>query len=403
MKFSSKTFVVLVLVLGLLASVVGCAAPSTPTATPTTTASPTASPTPTPTQPPAKDIIIGVVAPLTGEAATFGKSTQEGAELAAAEWNAKGGINGSTIVLKIADDKGDPTEGAAAFTRLIDQEKVVAIVGTVMSKVSLAGAPICQAKKIPMISPTSTNEKVTLVGDFIFRACFIDNFQGVVGAAFAYNNLKVTKAACLFDVGNDYTKGLSESFRDAFVKLGGEVVGFEAHPTGATDFNAQLTKILASNPGLIYISDYYNDVGLITKQARALGYKGFFLGGDGWDSPELVKIGGDAVEGGFFTNHFSKDDTRPEVQEFVKNYTTKYGAAPDALAALAYDASNLMFDAIKRAGSTDGAAIRDAMAKANFKAVSGTITFDANRNPIKAAVIIEIKGGQQAYKATVQP
>jgi len=391
---TARVLLIFALITGLVFFGVSCGGGTT-TTTPTTQ--------PPTTQPPAKDIIIGVVAPLTGDSATFGKSTQEGAELAVAEWNAKGGINGSQIVLKMADDKSDPTEGAAGITRLIEQEKIVGEIGTVQSKVSLAIAPILQAKKIPMISPTSTNEKVTLVGDFIFRACFIDNFQGVVGAAFAYDNLKLTKAACLFDVGNDYTKGLAENFRDAFIKLGGEIVGFEAHPTGATDFNAQLTKIIAAGPELLYLSDYYNDVGLICKQARALGYTGFFLGSDVWDSPVLVEVGGDAVEGGFFTNHFSKDDTRPEVQAFVKDYTAKFGAPPDALAALAYDAANLMFDAINRAKSTDGTAIRDALKVANFKAVSGTIKFDANRNPIKAAVIIENKGGQQTYKATVQP
>jgi len=391
---TARVLLIFALITGLVFFGVSCGGGTT-TTTPTTQ--------PPTTQPPAKDIIIGVVAPLTGDSATFGKSTQEGAELAVAEWNAKGGINGSQIVLKMADDKSDPTEGAAGITRLIEQEKIVGEIGTVQSKVSLAIAPILQAKKIPMISPTSTNEKVTLVGDFIFRACFIDNFQGVVGAAFAYDNLKLTKAACLFDVGNDYTKGLAENFRDAFIKLGGEIVGFEAHPTGATDFNAQLTKIIAAGPELLYLSDYYNDVGLICKQARALGYTGFFLGSDIWDSPVLVEVGGDAVEGGFFTNHFSKDDTRPEVQAFVKDYTAKFGAPPDALAALAYDAANLMFDAINRAKSTDGTAIRDALKVANFKAVSGTIKFDANRNPIKAAVIIENKGGQQTYKATVQP
>jgi len=391
---TARVLLIFALITGLVFFGVSCGGGTT-TTTPTTQ--------PPTTQPPAKDIIIGVVASLTGDSATFGKSTQEGAELAVAEWNAKGGINGSQIVLKMADDKSDPTEGAAGITRLIEQEKIVGEIGTVQSKVSLAIAPILQAKKIPMISPTSTNEKVTLVGDFIFRACFIDNFQGVVGAAFAYDNLKLTKAACLFDVGNDYTKGLAENFRDAFIKLGGEIVGFEAHPTGATDFNAQLTKIIAAGPELLYLSDYYNDVGLICKQARALGYTGFFLGSDGWDSPVLVEVGGDAVEGGFFTNHFSKDDTRPEVQAFVKDYTAKFGAPPDALAALAYDAANLMFDAINRAKSTDGTAIRDALKVANFKAVSGTIKFDANRNPIKAAVIIENKGGQQTYKATVQP
>jgi branched-chain amino acid transport system substrate-binding protein len=398
----ARVLLIFALITGLVFFGVSCGGGTT-NPTPTGSPSPTtSSPSPTP-PPPAKDIIIGVVAPLTGDSATFGKSTQEGAELATAEWNAKGGINGSQIVLKLADDKSDPVEGAAGITRLIEQDKIVGEIGTVQSKVSLAIAPILQAKKIPMISPTSTNEKVTLVGDYIFRACFIDNFQGVVGAAFAYKDLKVTKAACLFDVGNDYTKGLAENFRDAFTKLGGEIVGFEAHPTGATDFNAQLTKLIAAGPALLYLSDYYNDVGLICKQARALGYTGFFLGGDGWDSPELVKIGGADVEGGFFTNHFSKDDTRPEVQGFVKDYTAKFGAPPDALAALAYDAANLMFDAINRAKSTDGTAIRDALKVADFKAISGQIKFDANRNPIKAAVIIEIKGGQQTYRATVQP
>jgi len=391
----------LISVLAIVALIAGCAGPSSTPSASSPTASTSASPSASPTQ--AKEIVIGVVAPLTGEAATFGKSTQQGAQLAADEWNAKGGLLGAKIRLVVSDDKGDPTEAAAAFTREIEQDKVVAIVGTVMSKCSLAGAPICQAHKIPMISPTSTNPRVTEVGDYIFRACFIDPFQGTVGAKFAYDNLGVRKAACIFDVGNDYTKGLSEYFRDKFKELGGEIVGFEAHPTGTTDFNAQLTKIISAGPELIYISDYYNDAGLIMKQARALGFKGYFLGGDGWDSPDLVKIGGDAVEGGFFTNHFSKDDPRPEVQNLVKAYTAKFGEPPDALAALAYDAANLMFDAIQRAGSTDGTAIRDALKTTNFKAVSGQITFDQNRNPVKAAVIIEMKNGQQVYKATVQP
>lgn len=351
----------------------------------------------------ASKILIGLIVPLTGEAATYGVSTKQGAELAAAEINTGGGLLGKQIAFKIADDKGDPTEGAAAYTRLIDQDKVAAIIGAVMSKVSLAGAPICQSRGVPMITSSSTNPKVTEVGDYIFRACFIDPFQGTVGATFAFNDLKVKKAACIFDVGNDYTKGLSEFFRDRFSRLGGRIVGFEAHPTGATDFNAQLTKMIAAQPELIYISDYYNDVGLIAKQARDLGFKGYLLGGDGWDSPDLVGIGGTSVEGGYFTNHFSKDDKRPEVKDFVAAYTAKFGAAPDALGALGYDASNILFDAIKRAGSIDRAAIRDALKTTSFNTVSGKITFDADRNPIKSAVIIKVKNGQQAYQATVRP
>jgi branched-chain amino acid transport system substrate-binding protein len=350
-----------------------------------------------------KEVIIGGVAPLTGEAATFGVSTKNGYDLAVAEWNAKGGVLGKQVKLVFADDKGDPAEGATVFTKLIEQDKACAILGTVMSKVSLAGAPICQAAKIPMIATASTNPKVTGVGNFVFRACFIDPFQGTVGAKFAFDDLKAKKAACLFDVGNDYTKGLSEFFKTKFTALGGEVVGFEGHATGTSDFKAQLTKVLAAKPDVLYISDYYSDVAIMAKQARELGFKGPMIGGDGWDSPKLVEIAGPAVEGCFFTNHYAKEDKAPIVQEFVKKYTDKYKAAPDALAALAYDAANIMLDAINRAGSTDGAAIQGALVKTDLKVVTGQVKFDAERNPVKSAVIIEIKGGQQVYKTTVAP
>ncbi len=346
---------------------------------------------------------LGGVGPVTGEAATFGVSTKQGIEMAVAEWNAKGGVLGKQIKLYFADDKGDPAEGATVYTKLIQQDKVSAIVGTVMSKVTLAGAPIAQSSKVPMISPTSTNEKVTQVGDFIYRACFIDPFQGTVGAMFAFNDLKAKKAACIFDVGNDYTKGLSEAFKAKWEALGGQLVGYEAHATGTTDFKAQLTKIIQQKPDVLYVSDYYNDVALIAKQARELGYKGPLVGGDGWDSPELVKIGGAAVENGFFTNHYSPADIRPIVQDFVKKFKDKYNAEPDALAALAYDATYIMLNAVKTAGKADGSAIRDALAKTDLGVVSGQVKFDANRNPIKSAVIIEIKGGKQVYKTTVNP
>jgi branched-chain amino acid transport system substrate-binding protein len=350
-----------------------------------------------------KEVVIGGVAPLTGEAATFGTSTKQGYDLAVAEWNAKGGVLGKQVKLVFADDKGDPAEGATVFTKLIEQDKACAILGTVMSKVSLAGAPICQAAKIPMIATASTNPKVTDVGNFIFRACFIDPFQGTVGAKFAFDDLKAKKAACLFDVGNDYTKGLSEFFKAKFTALGGEVVGFEGHATGTSDFKAQLTKVLAAKPDVLYISDYYSDVAIMAKQARELGFKGPMIGGDGWDSPKLVEIAGPAVEGCFFTNHYAKEDKAPIVQEFVKKYTDKYKAAPDALAALAYDAANIMLDAINRAGSTDGTAIQSALTKTDLRVVTGQVKFDEKRNPVKSAVIIEIKGGQQVYKTTVAP
>jgi branched-chain amino acid transport system substrate-binding protein len=349
------------------------------------------------------EIKLGGIGPLSGDAATFGKSTKEGMMLAVEEWNAKGGVLGKKIKLIFADDKGDPTEGATVYTKLIQQDGVAAIIGTVMSKVSLAGAPICQDNKVPMISPTSTNPKVTEVGDYIFRACFIDPFQGTVGAKFAYEDLDARKAGAIFDVGNDYTKGLAEFFKAKFTSLGGEVVAFEGHATGITDFRAQLTKIIQAGPDVIYVSDYYNDVGLIAKQARELGFTGPLVGGDGWDSPKLVEIGGSAVENGYFTNHFTKDDTRPEVQAFVSAYSAKFGAPPDALAALAYDATYLMLTAIAQAGTTDGEKVKAALAAIDLGVVSGRVSFDSFRNPIKSAVMIEIKDGRQVYRATVNP
>ncbi len=350
-----------------------------------------------------KEIIIGAIAPVTGEAATFGVSSKNGFDMAVADWNAKGGILGKQLKLAFADDKGDPAEGATVVTKLLEMDKAVAMLGPVMSKVALAGGPICQAAKIPMIATTATNPKVTLIGDYIFRACFIDPFQGTVGAKFAFEDLKTKKAACLFDVGNDYTKGLSEFFKAKYTALGGEVVGFEGHATGTTDFKAQLTKIIAAKPELLYVPDYYNDAALIAKQARELGFKGPIVGGDGWDSPKLAEIGGAAIEGCFFTNHYSAEDTRPVVQDFVKNYKTKFGAEPDAMATLAYDAASLLFDGIKRAGKTDGPAVRDALKATDMAVVSGQLKFDENRDPVKSAVIIEIKGGKQVYRATVNP
>ena len=349
-----------------------------------------------------KEILIGGIAPVTGEAATFGTSTKNGFDLAVQEVNSKGGLLGKQVKLVFGDDKGDPAEGATVTTKLIQQDKVVAMLGPVMSKVALAGAPICQSSQIPSMATTATNPKVTQVGDFIYRACFIDPFQGTVGAIFAYNDLKTKKAACLFDVGNDYTKGLSEFFKAKYTAMGGEISGFEGHATGATDFKAQLTKIISTKPEVLYVSDYYNDVALIAKQARELGFKGPLLGGDGWDSPKLVEVGGAAMEGCFFTNH-DLDPVRPIVQDFRKKYQAKFGAEPDGLAVLAYDSVNLMCDAIKRAGKTEGPAIKVALAATDMDVVSGHIKFDKERNPVKSVGIFEIKGGKQVYKTGVNP
>ena len=348
-------------------------------------------------------IKIGSINAITGEAASYGASTKNGAALAFKEANASGGVLGKKIQVIYGDDKGDPSEGAVVYTKLIQQDRVAAIVGTTTSRSALAGAPICQEAGVPMITPTGTSEKVTAVGDFIFRGCFIDSFQGRIAAKYAAADLGRKTAGIIFDVGNDYSRGLAETFTSTFEENGGRVIVSEGHPSGAVDFKAQLTKIVQASPEIVYIPDYYNDVGLIAKQARELGYKGQFAGGDGWDSPELAKIGGDAVEGGIFTNHYSKDDTRPVVQQFVAKYKAEYGSEPDAFAVLAYDSANILIDAIKRAGSTDGAKIRDALASTRLDCITGTISYDENRNPVKAAVIVQIKGGAQSYCATVNP
>jgi len=352
---------------------------------------------------------LGGIFPMTGGAATFGTSSKQGVAMAVEEFNTAGGatVGGvkTTINYINEDDTGSPEVGASAAHKLIDQDKVIGIIGAVMSKVTLAIAPIAQAAGVPVISPASTNATVTLVGDYIFRACFIDPFQGTVMANYVWNTLKLKTAAVLYDNGNDYNKGLAEYFKAGFEKNGGKVVAFEAFTDEdkTVDYKAQLTKIKAAKPEFLYLPNYYASAATILKQAREMGLNVPAGGGDGWDSPDLVKIGGAAVEGGVFSNHFSKDDLSPKVQAFVSAYTTKYGAAPDALAALAYDAAGLFLDAFKTAGSIKGSDIRDAMKNTSFSGVAGAYKFDENRDPIKAAVILQIKDGQQVFVATVQP
>lgn len=352
---------------------------------------------------------LGGIFPMTGASATFGTSSKQGVAMAVEEFNTAGGATVGGVATTInyinEDDAGDPAVGASAAHKLIDNDKVIGIIGAVMSKVTLATAPIAQAAGVPEISPTSTNEAVTLVGDYIFRACFIDPFQGKVMANYAYNTLKVKTAAVLYDNGNDYPKGLAEAFKANFESLGGKVVAYEAFTDEATtiDYKAQLTTIKAAKPEFLYLPNYYGGAALQLKQAREMGLNVPAGGGDGWDSPELVTIGGAAVEGGVFSNHFSKDDVSPKVQTFVTAYTAKYGAAPDALAALAYDAAGLFLDAFKTAGSIKGSDIRDAMKNTTFSGIGGAYKFDANRNPIKAAVILQIKNGQQTFLMTVNP
>jgi len=352
---------------------------------------------------------LGGIQPMTGGAATFGASGKNGAVMAVGEFNAAGGamVGGvkTTVNYINEDDTGSPEVGTSAAQKLINQDKVIGIVGPLMSKVSLAVAPIAQAAGVPLISHGSTATQVTLIGDYIFRACFSYPFQGTVMANYVYNTLKLKTAAILYDNGNDYNKGLAEYFKAGFEKLGGKVVAFEAFTDEdkTVDYKTQLTKIKAAKPEFLYLPNYYAAVALQLKQAREMGLNVPAGGGDGWDSPDLVKIGGAAVEGGVFSNHFSKDDLSPKVQAFVSAYTTKYGAAPDALAALAYDAAGLFLDAFKTAGSIKGSDIRDAMKNTTFLGVAGAYKFDENRDPIKAAVILQIKNGQQTYVTTVNP
>lgn len=368
-----------------------------PAAAPATAAAPAAAASGSPIA-----VKIGLIAPMTGDVKTFGESTKNGFDMAIAEANAAGKLKITTVV---ADDKNDATEGVNAATKEITQDKVNAIVGSVSSKVSIPISEVAQQNKVVQITSTSTNEKVTVDGgkrkDYVFRACFIDPFQGQVMAKFVTGNLKLKTAAIMYDNANDYSKGLATVFKNDFEKLGGKVTNFEAYTTTDTDFSAVLTKIAANKPEFLYLPDYYNKVNLIAQQARQLGVTAVMGGGDGWDSSDLdTKI----TEGSYFSNHYSPDATTPEVQDWVKKYKAKYNAVPDALATLAYDATNMLTNAIVKAGSNDPSKIRDALAATkDFKGVSGNITMDKDGNPVKSAVVIQIKGGKQVYAATVAP
>ncbi|MCI0330251.1 MAG: ABC transporter substrate-binding protein [candidate division Zixibacteria bacterium] len=357
------------------------------------------------------DVIkIGEYGSLTGTTATFGVSTKNGIDMATEEINAAGGLLGKKIQVIVEDDRGLADEAASAVKKLVTQDKVVAVLGEVASSRSLAGAPICQENKIPMVTPSSTNPEVTKKGDYIFRICFIDPFQGEAMAKFAFENLKVKKAAILKDSKNDYSVGLAQYFAETFKGLGGQIVAEESYFEGDQDFKAQLTSIKGKKPEAIFIPGYYTEVGLIARQARELGLNIPLLGGDGWDSPKLTEIAtlkkpGDALKDCYFSNHYAADDPNPVIQDFIKKYKAKYEEVPDAMAVLGYDAAHILYDAIKRAGSPEGAKIRDELAKtANFPGVAGQTTIDSARNARKPLVVLKIgEGGAYEYMATVNP
>jgi branched-chain amino acid transport system substrate-binding protein len=351
----------------------------------------------------ADKVRIGVFMSLTGSTANFGISSTNGIKLAAEEVNAKGGINGKQIDILVQDDRSDASEAATIVTKFVTQDQVHAILGEVASSRSIAAAPIAQNAKIPMLTPSSTNPEVTKKGNFIFRSCFIDPVQGAAIAQFAARTLGAKRAAIMVDRKNDYSTGLESVITATFTKMGGQMVAVQSYQEGDQDFNAQLTSLKGASPEVIFVPGYYNDVGLIAKQARDKGIKVPLLGGDGWDSVQLYAIGGTALNGSYFSNHYSPFDTDPKVQKFVNDYKAHYGTVPDALAATAYDAANIMFDAIKRANSLDGTAIRDALAATkDFPGVTGNVTFNENRDAVKPIVMIEIKdGGTYAVRERV--
>jgi branched-chain amino acid transport system substrate-binding protein len=350
------------------------------------------------------EILVGHYASMTGSEATFGQSTDKGIRMAIDEINAAGGVLGKQFKLITYDDKSDAREAATAVTRLVTNDHVTAVLGEVASKLSLEGAPICQQNGVPMITPSSTNPKVTEVGDMIFRVCFIDPFQGFVCAKFARENLKALKAAILYDQSQTYSVGLQAEFEKSFVKLGGQITTKEAYQKGEQDFTSLLTSIRSTKPDIIFLPGYYNDVGTIATQARKLGITVPLLGGDGWESPKLAEIGGDAINGCFYSNHYSPQDPSPRVQEFIQKYKKLNGNTPDSMAALAYDATQILRDAINRAGSLSGTAIAAQLAKTKaFDGVTGKITIDEHRNAVKSAVILEMKNGVPTYITTITP
>lgn len=351
------------------------------------------------------EILIGEYESLTGAEATFGISSTNGLKLAVDETNNNGGLLGKQIKLITYDDQCKPSEAATVVQKLINKDKVVGIIGEVASSRSKAGAQICQSSKIPMVTPASTNPEVTAIGDYIYRVCFIDPFQATVVSKFAINSLKVKRIAVLQDVKNAYSTGLADFFIKQFKEMGGEVIEVQSYSAGDKDFKAQLTAIKAKNPEAIFIPGYYTDVGLIAIQAREIGLTCPLLGSDGWESDKLTEgKAKDALEGCFFSTHVSTQDPSPTIQNFIKKYQEKYKMMPDAMSFLAYDAGMILFDAIKRAGSTDADKIRNELSKTkDFNGVSGKISINDQRNAVKPAVILEIKDGQFKYKETVSP
>ena len=353
------------------------------------------------------DILVGMYGSLTGDGASFGQSSVEGARLAVDEINSAGGVlGGRKLRLLVEDDQSRPEEASSAVTKLITQDKVVAVLGEVASRRTLAAAPVAQKYQIPLITPASTNERVTQVGDYIFRVCFIDPFQGEVLAKFAFNDLKARRVAVLKDIQQDYSVGLTESIQKTFTALGGQVMDPVSYSSGDADFRAILTQVRAKKPDAVFATGYYPEAAIIVRQARELGMTMPILGGDGWVGDSL-KNGREALKNTFISDHYSGDNPDPVVQNFKKAYRAKFNREPDSIAALGYDAAKVLADSINRAASTEGPKLRTAIAAADVVGVTGRLKMNAHRNVDKPAVISEVQfvngDVKYAFRTTINP
>lgn len=350
------------------------------------------------------EILIGSYSSNTGATATFGVNQLRGIEMAIEEINAAGGVKGKKIKHINYDNKSNNDETLAVVNRLISQDKVIALIGEATSGRSKIGAGVAQQNKIPMISSSATNPEVTKTGNYIFRACFIDPFQGMVMAKFMTENLKLKKAAVMRDTKNDYSVGLSDIFSEKLKSLGGEIVTDNAYQEGDIDFKSQLTAIKAKNVEAIFIPGYYNEVALVAKQAKELGIKAVLLGGDGWSSPKLFEIAKDSINGNYFSNHYTTESTDPKTINYVKAFKAKYNEVPDVMAALAYDATYILVEAIKNTQEINSENIRNELAKIkDFQGVTGKMSMDENRNAVKSAVVVQVQNENYKFITSVNP
>ncbi len=352
----------------------------------------------------AKVMKLGGIGPLTGPLAIYGVTSTNGSKLAFEEINKNGGILGKQVEYIVLDEKGDSTEAVTAYNKLVD-EGVVALIGDITSKPSLAVAEVAAQDNLPMITPTGTQFNITAAGPNVFRVCFTDPYQGVVLANFAKNNLNAKTAAVVINNSSDYSDGVAKAFVEQAEKLGLKVVAKEGYSDGDKDFRAQLTKILPTNPDVLVVPDYYEQVALITTQAREVGIKATFVGPDGWDgvAKTLDASAYGAVENSYFTNHYSLQDQSPKVQNFLKAYKEAYNEEPSAFSALSYDAAYMMKAAIEKAGTTDKQAVVDALKNLDYDGVTGHLTFDENNNPVKAVTVLKIVNGEYTFDSVVEP